>query len=211
MRIHSIVAGVLILSPFAGSASASCYPLHAKLHFTREKDPITREDVLGTTVIGAVAGGVILGLTGGVMATWGGRFRDGFATGAVIGGAVTAFNAWQAVSRDRQLQQRRLRDAMFYYLSHPDFADANTTADEHAYVSDLVQSFRAGIQARLDARGVSYDSLRLSEDITASAQKLDLEREGCRFKRGARVVHSIEKLQRLVVRDLAKRAQPVIE
>ncbi len=203
--IHSVVL-VLVVSLLAGSAQASCYEPNKKLHFSREKDPITQQDILGTTVIGVVGGGVIIGVVGGLLGLTGNSsFKYGFVTGSTIGGLVTGFNAWQELHGNRKFQQRRLRDALFYYLSHPDFADERTTDEERAYVSDLVQSFRVGVQARLNDKKISYNSVLLFEEITAIAQKLDLEEKGCKFKQGRRVVRSIETLQRLVVRGLTDR------
>ncbi len=198
--ILSVVALSFVFSPI--SAQSSCFDPAVKLRFAPITDPVTSKQVAASTANGAAAGIAIGGAVGGITAAIDENQAKLLAPIALVGSVIGGVQGYRSLARIRKAQQLELSQATFYYLSHPDFADEQTTDEEREHAITLVQGFIDDILVKHFPQLPRIERTRFFEKAIHSAEKLDLEEKGCRTKENGQFKISRNKLMRLIAQDL---------
>jgi len=196
----SVVALSFVFSPL--SVQASCFDPTVKMRFAPLVGPVTSQQVFASTAQGAAAGIAIGGAVGGITSVIDENQTRLLAPIALVGSVIGGVQGYRSLARIRKAQQLELSQATFYYLSHPDFADEQTTDEEREHAISLVQGFIDDILVEYFPKLPRIERTRFFEKVIRSAEKLDLEEKGCKTKENGSFKISRNKLMRLIAREL---------
>lgn len=199
-KLISLTALSIALSPLA--SPASCFDPANKLRFAPLANPVTSGQVLASTAKGAAAGLAIGGAAGGITAAIDENQTKLIAPAALLGSVIGGVQGYRNLARVRKAQQLELSRATFYYLSHTDFADEQTTDEEREHAITLVQGFIDDILVKHFPKLPRIERTRFFEKVIYSAERLDREEKGCRKKEDGQFTISRNKLMRLIAKDL---------